>query len=343
MPTKNYSIQVDLKNKIPTIPITLVQGDVSSNIFNISITEDGSAVDLTGSTVTITMQKPDNTVVVGNCTLISPTNGTIQYICGTNDIAAIGTVTFTISIYNNGAKVTSTQGKFKVISELDNGQAAQSTTSYGVLDNLIAQVNSSENTRQANEAIRQSNENTRLSNETTRQSNETTRVNNETTRQANETTRVNNEATRQSNEVTRQNSESARIAAENTRINNENIRVTSEVTRVTAENIRLSSENTRVSNEITRQNQESTRVNTFNTNEATRQSTFSFNETTRQNTFNTNEATRQANETVRETMYNQFETFVNSTQQINRIPYLFDGGDFGDTSTAVLSINGGDF
>lgn len=78
-------------------------------------------------------------------------------------------------------------------------------------------------------------------------------------------------------------------------------------------------------------------------NEQIRQDTFNNNETTRQNTFNQNETTRQANEVTRQEVYTEFRDFVNTAQQINRVPYLFDGGDFGDTSSAVLTIDGGDF
>ena len=72
-------------------------------------------------------------------------------------------------------------------------------------------------------------------------------------------------------------------------------------------------------------------------------------EATRKNNEDTrisNENTRIANETSRQTVYNDFRNFVNSAEQINRVPYLFDGGDFGDsgdTGTWVLSMDGGSF
>lgn len=65
-----------------------------------------------------------------------------------------------------------------------------------------------------------------------------------------------------------------------------------------------------------------------------------------ENTRITNENIRQANETSRQTVYNDFRDFVNSAEQINRVPYLFDGGDFGDSGdqgTWALSIEGGSF
>lgn len=77
-----------------------------------------------------------------------------------------------------------------------------------------------------------------------------------------------------------------------------------------AENVRISSENTRQSNESIRQ---------------------------------TNESTRQGNEVSRQTVYNDFRNYVNSASNIGRVPYLFNGGDYGDTSPTGLTLNGGDY
>lgn len=69
------------------------------------------------------------------------------------------------------------------------------------------------------------------------------------------------------------------------------------------------------------------------------------NENTRQeneDTRESNEVTRQGNETTRQTVYNEFRNFVNTAQQINRVPYLVDGGNLGDTSSTGLTLDGGD-
>lgn len=92
------------------------------------------------------------------------------------------------------------------------------------------------------------------------------------------------------------------------------------------------------------------RQNDYESNLTSRQDTFEQRlndaETVRSNNENTrqfNEQTRQANEATRQNIYNEFRDFVNTAQQINRVPYLFDGGDFGDISSPVLTLNGGDF
>jgi hypothetical protein len=59
-----------------------------------------------------------------------------------------------------------------------------------------------------------------------------------------------------------------------------------------------------------------------------------------------NENTRIANEDSRQTVYNDFRDMLNTSEKVGRLPYLFDGGAFGDngdTGTWALSMDGGSF
>lgn len=65
-----------------------------------------------------------------------------------------------------------------------------------------------------------------------------------------------------------------------------------------------------------------------------------------ENTRKDNETVRLANEDTRQTIYNEFRDFVNTSTHVNRVPYLFDGGSFGDSGdqgTWTLSMDGGSF
>ncbi|WP_368488429.1 hypothetical protein [Clostridium sp. BJN0013] len=64
---------------------------------------------------------------------------------------------------------------------------------------------------------------------------------------------------------------------------------------------------------------------------------------TNENNRISNEIIRQTNEGIRQTVYNDFRDFVNIAQQINRVPYLFDGGSFGDPGNWILSMDGDSF
>lgn len=145
----------------------------------------------------------------------------------------------------------------------------------------------SEAARQQSEGIRQSNEETRKTNETARQESETVRQDNETVRQSNEETRKTNETERKASETERKNSEASRKDNETVRQSNEDTRKSNETTRQTKESERQTNEENRQTNEKARVTNEEGR----NTAESTRQS----NENIRQ----TNEGIRQTNESTR--------------------------------------------
>ena len=87
---------------------------------------------------------------------------------------------------------------------------------------------------------------------------------------------------------------------------------------------RISNENTRISNENIRQTQETARQTTFETNESARSDTFT------------------TNEIERDAVIAQFKAWYNSSSLTGRLPFMIDGGNFGD-SRAGATYDGGDF
>lgn len=290
---KDYSLTLDLKdkfkNKLPSSPIEFVSGDLNSSILNITLTDNGSVVDLTGCTIQANFKKPDNTAVsidtTGDyVTITDATNGLIKCELTTQILAAVGYVFSNITIINTDlSRVTSTSFKFRVKENYDTAESIGSTNDYPMLIELLVKTQNVD----ANETTRQTNESTRQSQETTRQVNESERV-------TTESARVTAEDTRNSNESTRQSQESTRVTAENSR-------ASVEAARVTAESGRVSAESDRVSAETSRANAESSRViieaarGTAESNRDSAESTRTLNESTRQ----TQETTRQSNEADR--------------------------------------------
>ena len=108
-------------------------------------------------------------------------------------------------------------------------------------------------------------------------------------------------------------------------INSEVVNTTNRQNAIDAqEATRQSNENTRIANENQRQTQEQNRINTFNTNEGNRQSLFS------------------TNETERDAVITQFKAWYNSSSLTGRLPFVIDGGNFGDSRTGA-TYDGGDF
>ena len=101
--------------------------------------------------------------------------------------------------------------------------------------------------------------------------------------------------------------------------------INSEVVNTTnRQNVIDSQEQSRISNETIRQSQEASRVSTFDTNEGNRQSLFS------------------TNETERDAVITQFKAWYNSSSLTGRLPFVIDGGNFGDSRTGA-TYDGGDF
>ena len=108
-------------------------------------------------------------------------------------------------------------------------------------------------------------------------------------------------------------------------INSEVVNTTNRQNAIDAqEATRQSNENTRIANENQRQTQEQNRINTFDTNEGNRQSLFS------------------TNETERDAVITQFKAWYNSSSLTGRLPFVIDGGNFGDSRTGA-TYDGGNF
>lgn len=268
---KEYSFTLDFVKRKSVPRIEVVSGDLNSTVITIKLTNNDKPIDLTGSTVSLIIKKPDDTVNITNVETIS--TDTVKYTLETSVTTISGTHFVELSVYEDTTKTTvSSNFTYIVKDSLDNGEGVQSDNEYPFLAGIIMSENA--------------------------------RVNAENIREQDEFNRETYEDLRKSNETSRVNSESSRVSAENTRVLNENNRVSDESLRVTAENNRVSSENIRQTNETNRQNAENLRQSTFNGNETARHELFVSNETDRQYTFDTNESNRtsafNANETARQ-------------------------------------------
>lgn len=283
MSVKKWVFDLDIKEKTKVPKMTLVQGDTNSNVFEIHLKPD---VDLTDTIVTLTFLKEDGNVVVGQAQILNAQNGIISYTCKGNEISYPGTVIATVEIYSADqySRFTSTQFRFQVIEQLDDGEGIPSTPEYPIITDIINQVKpiiaseneriTAENERIVNENIRQTNESNRIlaeqdranaessraSNEETRILNENNRIGSENIRMANEDIRESNEDTRQSNETNRELAEQNRVAAELLRESAEQVRNAAENERIANENARIAEENIRQANEIDRITAEEARV-----------------------------------------------------------------------------------
>lgn len=298
---KVFDVALELKQTSTNPTFTVIEGD-TGNQLHVTVTDGGSALDLTGCRVIAVFSKSngismqDSGVEDGGIEIGGTYNNEVTISLFPSSIAP-GNVECELQIYSGESMevlVTTARFNFEANRAMMNEDVLQGTNEYPLLVDLISTVEGfvdveavrvlGEQARERNEAIRNDNEETRNYNELERINDEANRDNAEATRVSNENTRIENENLRKgaenqrvlaendrvTAEAARADAETARVRAEQNRANAESTRETAEQARATAENQRVVAEQGRASAETARVSAESKRV----TAEAERQEGF---------------------------------------------------------------------
>ena len=274
---KTFDVALELKQTSTNAPFYVIEGD-NGNKIKITVTDGGSAVDLTGCRVIAVFSKSNGTSMQdsaeagGGVTIGGTYNNEVTVALRPASIAP-GQVECELQIYSDENKttlITTAKFNFECQRAIFNEDTAMATNEYPLLVSLISVCNgivaaeelrvtaeasrvSAEGERAAAEASRVSAEQARASAESGRASAESARANAESSRATAEQGRVTAEQSRVSAETARASAETARETAESERETAETARTSAETSRVTAEQGRVSAENTRVSQEQERQ------------------------------------------------------------------------------------------
>ena len=274
---KTFDVALELKQTSTNAPFYVIEGD-NGNKIKITVTDGGSAVDLTGCRVIAVFSKSNGTSMQdsaeagGGVTIGGTYNNEVTVALRPASIAP-GQVECELQIYSDENKttlITTAKFNFECQRAIFNEDTAMATNEYPLLVSLISVCNgivaaeelrvtaeasrvSAEGERAAAEASRVSAEQARASAESGRASAESARANAESSRATAEQGRVTAEQSRVTAETARASTEAARETAESERETAETARTSAETSRVTAEQGRVSAENTRVSQEQERQ------------------------------------------------------------------------------------------
>ncbi len=274
---KTFDVALELKQTSTNAPFYVIEGD-NGNKIRITVTDGGSAVDLTGCRVIAVFSKSNGTSMQdsaeagGGVTIGGTYNNEVTVALRPASIAP-GQVECELQIYSDENKttlITTAKFNFECQRAIFNEDTAMATNEYPLLVSLISVCNgivaaeelrvtaeasrvSAEGERAAAEASRVSAEQARASAESGRASAESARANAESSRVTAEQGRVTAEQSRVTSETVRASAETARETAEGERKTAETARTSAETSRVTAEQGRVSAENTRVSQEQERQ------------------------------------------------------------------------------------------
>ncbi len=211
--------------------VNLKQYDCEARSIRFHITDDGSPYILTPDIqAVIKVHKPDGTKVVNSAAVD----------CGSNHITAeitsqmtsmYGVLHADITLFREGQTISTMPFLMNIAKSPVQNEDVTSSDEYGILEDLIIEIQDNESRRQMNEENRKEAENVRILNEDTRKDNERIRILNEDTRKDNERIRTENENAREKAENTRESNENTRIENEETRISDEGIRQTQETDR----------------------------------------------------------------------------------------------------------------
>ena len=256
MVQKTFPIALDIKRPTANPDFEIVLGD-NGNVLEVTLTDDGTAVNLTGCLVCAIFSKSDgNTAQQDNDGHGITVSGNMLTISLYTTSAAPGLVECELQVYSGTDKttlVTSAKFNFMCRRGIANDDTIEATDEWPILVGMMQRVEAAEDA----EILRVGAENTRVTSENAR-------ISSETARNTAEGNRATTEAARTGAEAARATAESGRVTAENTRVTAENTRLFGESARVLAENTRVTAENTRINQEAGRVSAEAARVTAEN-------------------------------------------------------------------------------
>ena len=250
---KRFSGGIDLKKPSAIRPFEVVEGD-TGNVLELTVTDAGEPVDLTGADVKAVFssalglaveESPDGVSAEGSSVVLELFPGSF----------APGVVECELQIYSAGERgrlVTTARFNFTCRRALLNGDSIKPAPGFPLLCALAEEIALAEEERCAAESARDAAESERAQAETLRAAAENARAAAESARAAAEAVRSSAESGRASAEETRSIAESLRQNAEQQRAGAEAGRAAAESARETAETARVQSESARVNNELSR-------------------------------------------------------------------------------------------
>ena len=207
--TKSYPLVIDFldytTNGNATSKIVFNQKDTNTGFIIGELKANGSPVQISSKTrVVVAIKKSDGYTVQNSCNILDSYKGIIEIPFSTQSLVSQGVNYFEIVLLEGDSELVSPRFSFRVVESILDDDTIESANEYGILVDLIVDV----------EALRSRVE--RL----------------ESDIKSAERLRVLNEESRQAFELTRQNNENTRIATENIRVKQEEFRV-SEMARLT--------------------------------------------------------------------------------------------------------------
>lgn len=141
MDLKTYNINLDIKSKRnpKRTNINLIEGDVGT-VLNITVLDNKVPLDLTGSTITISYKKVDNTSVVTSGEVLDATKGICKIEVHGQALSCPGLVVASVQIIDSDSRITTSHFAFNVLNQVVDDDDITSTDDFPILHELITDV-----------------------------------------------------------------------------------------------------------------------------------------------------------------------------------------------------------
>lgn len=141
MKLKEFDILIDIKKNKQIEEIEVVQDDMNSNIFNITLVEGYTEYDLSGLDVEIAFAKSDGTTVLQDLNnRIELMGNKIVCTLKTNTIASPGVALVEVRVLDEDKVLTSARFKFYVRKSIVSDETVESTNEFPILQQLTNSV-----------------------------------------------------------------------------------------------------------------------------------------------------------------------------------------------------------
>ena len=139
---KTYNrLEIDVNKKPNSIGIRPVRGDTQSRYLDVSLYENGAAIDLTGEQVRIHFEKADGTVLFSQGEVTDAAAGRCQFALTNAVLSEAGVVRVQISVWDKGGEILSTELFTMLVTEsIRNDAAVESENEFGVLVVLFQEI-----------------------------------------------------------------------------------------------------------------------------------------------------------------------------------------------------------
>jgi len=135
------TLNMDINQNVGEI-FTMKQGDTLSRFLQITLSDNGAAINLTDNTVRIYIKKPDGTKVYNDATIVTAASGVVKVEFTSQALAAAGSLECELTIGGLDGSILTSKGFYVTVDKVIRDDAAiESSDEFGFIATALNIVN----------------------------------------------------------------------------------------------------------------------------------------------------------------------------------------------------------